>query len=163
MVFKLVCFTSKCYYSVIQYDSSWLFFFFQVYLFWERERQKRAHAWARGGEQREGKRKSQADSMLSTWRQTQGSNSRTVRSTWAKIKSWLLNQLSHPGTPIPSVLKMLSKYGDFILRLGTGSIHKGMLSPFYWCWGLLENHWISEQFSLLPSHNFYIFWRLLNL
>ena len=61
-------------------------FFYDFLILRERER-KLSVSWG------EGPRKSQAASTLGT----QPHNSGIM--TWAKIKSWTLNQMSHPGAP----------------------------------------------------------------
>ena len=55
--------------------------------------------WESTGEgQREGERESQASSVPSAQTPIQGLNHDIM--TWAKIKSQMLNRLSHPGTPL---------------------------------------------------------------
>ena len=54
------------------------------------------HMWAEGGAEREEERKFQADSH---WVGTLQVVSNPEIMTWAKIKSKMLNQVSHPGAP----------------------------------------------------------------
>ena len=65
-----------------------------MFIYFERQREQRR------GRDREGKRESQAGSVLSVHSQIRGLNSRTDEvMTRAETKSQTLNRLSHPGAP----------------------------------------------------------------
>ena len=67
----------------------YLFYFFKFIWFWERERERERDSTPEGGgeEQRGRERIPSPDAGLGEIM------------TWAQIKSWMLNWLSHPGAP----------------------------------------------------------------
>ena len=75
-----------------------LFFMF-IYFEGEREREKDTHTGAcvHVERQREKNSKQASCCQRRAWRRTR-SHEREIM-TWAEIKSWTLNPLSHPGTP----------------------------------------------------------------
>ena len=56
--------------------------------------------WAGGGVKGEGEKESQADTALSAEHDPGVWSHYPEVMTWAEIKSWLLNLLSHPGAPV---------------------------------------------------------------
>lgn len=71
----------------------------KIIIFWERE-SACAPAWSRwGGAEGQEERESQAGSMPSMEPQAGSQSYDPEIMTWAKIKSWMLNWLSHSGTP----------------------------------------------------------------
>ena len=68
--------------------------------FWEKEESTRVHMWARK-KQREGERESKAGCETISVEPDAGLEltNREIM-TWAEIKSWTLNLLSHSGAPI---------------------------------------------------------------
>ena len=81
------------------------FIFFNCFQFWERENEKEdLHELGRGAErerarERERETESQAGSILSAELDVWLDPTSLWSLPWAKIKSWPLNQLSHPGVP----------------------------------------------------------------
>ena len=70
--------------------------FFNVYLFW--------------GVGERGERESQAGSVLTAWAPSHGHKI----ITWVDTKSWMLNWLSHAGTPEDHALEMLLCYVNLL-------------------------------------------------
>ena len=77
-------------------------FFFNIYLFWETAHVRHSEtAWGKG---RERGRESQEGSALESDAGLELTNHDIM--TWAEIKSWMLNWLSHPGAR--QILNILS-------------------------------------------------------
>ena len=82
------------------------FFVWDLFI-WEGE-SKREGAWAGGGTsgEGEGQRETQADSPLSTDPNIGAGSHNSEIMAWAKIKSRMLNQLNHLGTPLLGFFKI---------------------------------------------------------
>ena len=83
-----------------------IFNYFFMFTYFERDRQRvrererEREGGREEGAEWEGERESQASSTLSAQSPMRG----WIPWTWAEIKSWTLNQLSHPGAPNLSML-----------------------------------------------------------
>ena len=77
-----------------------------------------------GGAEVEGEREKQTSSWVRTWWGAPSHNPKIV--TWSKIKSWMLNWLSHPGT---SLMRSQERV-NLSLRLLHGGSLGHTLDPF---------------------------------
>ena len=105
----------------------YLFIFKILFLYFERNRE----SVSRGGTEREGERKSQAASMI---QHRAGHRARAHKDeimTWAKIRSRILNWLSHPGVPV-IFLKKRIRFTTHTIALKTKHIPEMPFMCTHW-------------------------------
>ena len=108
---------------------SYFFFYFYLFIYFERQRKQRN--MSRGGAEREGEEESQAGYARSaqSLMQTHSHELWDHIMTSAESKSWILNQLSLPGT----LLLLLIPTSDYVL------LWSGCQAECIW-----TEHWLSE-------------------